>query len=88
MKKTNLPKKTTPQIREYEATVKRARKNQHIVKADDGWAVRRGGASRASRVFETKEKATDYGKERAKESGSTIFIHGKDGRIQGSRSYS
>jgi hypothetical protein len=88
MKKTKLPKKITPQIREYVAAVERGRKSQHIVKADEGWAIRSGGASRASKIFETQEGAAEYGKKIAKKLKATLFIHGKDGRIKESYSYS
>jgi len=88
MKKTKLPEKNTPQIREYMAAVRRGRKSQHIIKADEGWAVRSGGSARASRVFQTQKKATEYGKKITKQRKATLFIHGRDGRIKESYSYS
>ena len=88
MKRVKLPKKSTPQIRQYEAAVRRGRKNQHVVKTNNGWAVRSGGASRSSKTFQTQEKATSYGQKIAKQRKATIFIHGKNGRIKASHSYS
>lgn len=77
-----LPIKRTPQTRAYEEAVRRGMKNQHVVKADDGWAVKSGGAERASRVFATQEKAVRHAQNIAKNKNSDVIIHGRNGRIQ------
>lgn len=64
-----------------------ARKNYSVGPHDDGWQVKRDGASRASDVFSTKDKALDRGRDLAKESGGELRIKGRDGRIQDSDSY-
>ncbi len=61
---------------------------QHVVPGQTGgWSVRKGGASRASRVFETQTEAIDYAKGLAKKNGSELYIHAKDGTIRDKRSY-
>lgn len=53
----------------------------HVVKRDKGWAVKKEGALRASKVHRTKEDAVrDAQKEKSK--GSDIVIHRQDGSIQ------
>jgi len=52
-----------------------------------GWSVRKGGASRASKVFDTQAEAIDYAKILAKKNGSELYIHAKDGTIRDKKSY-
>jgi len=53
----------------------------HIVKRDSGWALKKEGSQRASKVFSTKEAAIKNGQV-LKNSGSDLIIHRKDGSIQ------
>lgn len=56
---------------------------RHVVpKSDGGWDSKKGGASRASKHFETKKEAEQYSREVSKKENSELFIHGKDGKIQ------
>jgi len=64
-----------------------AKKDVHVVPHDDGWAVRREGAERASSVHRTQEQAADAGRRIAREERSELRIHGRDGRIRDSDSY-
>ena len=58
------------------------KKSHHIVpNPNGGWNVRKGGAVRASKHFETKEKAVTYGREVSKNQGSRLVVHKKDGTI-------
>ncbi len=61
--------------------------SQHIVPHKDGWAVKKGGASRAAAVTETQQEAIDKGIEIAKSQGTELVIHGKDGKIREKNSY-
>lgn len=58
---------------------------QHHVSPNSsgGWTVRKSGASRASAHVETKSEAVKIGRIISQRSGSTLIIHGKDGKIQG-----
>ena len=51
------------------------------------WEVKREGASRASRVFDTKKKAIRYGKKRANEVGTSLEVFTRDGRHQETDTY-
>lgn len=59
-----------------------ARRNQHIVPHDDGWAVRGAGSRRASSVHSTQQEAIDAGRAITRNQGTELFIHGRDGRIR------
>ena len=66
-----------------------ARKTHHVVpnSSGDGWAVKRGGASRASKLFDTKKEAEQTGREISRNQKTEFVIHGKDGKIQRSDSH-
>ena len=57
-------------------------RNQHVVPHDRGWAVRGAGSQRASSVHRTQQEAIDAGREIARNQGSELLIHRKDGRIR------
>ncbi|MHB9140370.1 MAG: DUF2188 domain-containing protein [Paludibacter sp.] len=56
-------------------------KRTHVVKRSSGWAVKTEGASRASRVYVSKEAAI-RGAQKYSTTGSDIVIHKGDGTIQ------
>lgn len=56
-------------------------KGQHVVPKGGKWAVRRAGAQRASGVYATQKEAIAKGKELARNQGTELYVHGKDGRI-------
>jgi hypothetical protein len=65
-----------------------ARKTHHVVpNPKGGWSVKKGGSSRASKTFDTKKDATDYGRQVSKNQNSELVVHKKDGRIQTSNSH-
>lgn len=64
-----------------------AKKDIHVVPRDDGWAVRREGASRDSSHHDRKSDAVDAGRTTARRDRVELVTHGKDGRIQDSDSY-
>ena len=59
-----------------------AKRNQHVVPHDGRWAVRGTGSQRASSVHQTQHEAIDAAREIARNQGSELFIHGRDGRIR------
>lgn len=64
------------------------KKTQHIVKnPSGGWAVKKGGSSKATKVFNSQEEAIVHGREIAKKQGAEFYIHGRDGRIREKDSY-
>ena len=62
-------------------------KNQHVVRHEDGWAVRGAGNERATGVFETQAEAIDAGRRIAQNQGSELLVHGRDGRIRSKDSF-
>ena len=62
-------------------------KNQHVVKHDQGWAVKGANNQKATKVTETKKEAVVIAKSIAINQQSELIIHGKDGRIQEKNTY-
>lgn len=52
-----------------------------------GWDVKKDGAKRASKHFENKDDAIDYGRDVSKNQGTELRIKGKDNKIQQSDSH-
>jgi len=70
------------------AAVTAERTTFHVVPREDGWAITKEGAARATSLHDTKNEAVDAGRELAKEQvPSTLVIHKKDGTIQDTNSY-
>jgi hypothetical protein len=64
------------------------KKSQHVVRSTSGgWDVKKGGASRASKHFDTQQEAINYGREVAKNQKAEFYVHGRDGRIREKDSY-
>ena len=59
----------------------------HIVQRDGKWAVRRTGANRAMRRYNTQKEAITEGRKIASKDRTELFIHGEDGRIRERNSY-
>ena len=64
-----------------------SRKSQHVVPRDGKWAVRRAGADRVSRKFDTQREAIEAARDIARNQGTELYIHGQDGRIRERDSY-
>lgn len=64
-----------------------SKRNVHTVPHESGWANRREGADRVSRVFPTKDAAERAGRDTARRDGVEHLIHNKDGRISERNSY-
>ncbi len=64
------------------------RKERHVVpNSKGGWDSKREKAERVSKHFEKKEDAMQWSKEKAKQEGSELIPHRKDGVIQNPNSY-
>ena len=64
-----------------------AKKNQHVVKRDDGWAVRGAGNTRDTSHHKTQADAFNAARDIAKNQGSEVLIHGENGRIRERNTY-
>ena len=56
-------------------------KRAHVIKRESGWAVKKQGAQKASKVYTTKEAAVK-GAQKLKKEGHDVVIHKKDGSIE------
>ena len=62
--------------------------SQHVVKSSSGgWAVKKGGSTRATKVYSTQKEAVTAGREIAKKKKAEFYVHGRDGRIREKDSY-
>lgn len=60
-----------------------SKRSIHVVPAPKGgWVVRKTGAERASKHFDKKAEAIDWGKGVSKSKSSELVIHRRDGTIQ------
>ena len=65
-----------------------AKKSNHVVPSPSGlWAVKKSGSERASKTFDTKEKAVLYGRELSKNEKTELYIHKTNGMIENRNSY-
>lgn len=62
-------------------------KNQHVVPSGEGWGVRGAGNERLTSRHDTKADAEAAARDIARNQGSEVVIHGRNGRIQDSDSY-
>ena len=59
--------------------------DRYVVNHPDGWAVKKGGAVRASGVYDTQVEAEDRAKEIVRnEGGGEVRIQGRDGKFRDS----
>jgi uncharacterized protein YdaT len=63
------------------------RKTHHVVPSTQGWAVKKGGADRASRIFANKIDAVNYARQVSQNQHSELVVHGMDGKIQSADSH-
>ncbi|MCL4498786.1 MAG: DUF2188 domain-containing protein [Chloroflexi bacterium] len=56
--------------------------NQHVTPHPDGWAVMREGSVRPSSVCPTQRDAVDRAREIARNQGTELLIHGRNGQIR------
>ncbi len=63
------------------------KKSNHVVPSKTGWSVKKSGATKASRNFDTKEKAVSYARSLSKNERTELFVHKKNGMIQKRDSY-
>lgn len=52
----------------------------HIIKRENGWAVKKQGTSKASKVYQTQDEAIRSAKKM--KSSSEIVVHRRDGSIR------
>lgn len=63
------------------------KKDVHVVRRDEGWAVRRENGQRDSSHHSTQADAIAAARETAKRERLEVVIHGRDGKIRDSDSF-
>lgn len=61
--------------------------SQHVVKHGRGWALKRAGSTRATKVFTTQKDAFTFGRTVSINQRTELFVHGRNGRIRMRNSY-
>lgn len=61
--------------------------NQHVIPHSGGWAVKRAGASRDTKIFSKQSQAVNFARNIARNKGSELFIHSREGRIRERNTY-
>ena len=64
-----------------------ARKGQHVVPRDGGWAVRKAGSVKVTKKFKTQKEVIKAARDIAKKQGTELYIHKKNGLIRERDSY-
>lgn len=65
-----------------------SRKSNHVVPSSSSrWAVKKSGSERASKTFDTKVEAVEYGIALSKNERTELYIHKTNGMIQNRNSY-
>lgn len=65
-----------------------SKKTQHVVKnPGGGWAVKKGGSTKATKIHKTQGEAIKHGRSIARGQNAELYIHGRDGRIREKDSY-
>ena len=59
-----------------------SKRNQHVVPHPSGWAVKPEGGQRPSSVHQTQQEAIATGRQIARNQGTELFVHGRNGRIR------
>ena len=62
-------------------------KNQHVVKREEGWAVKGEGNSRDTSHHRTQGEAIDRARDIARNERSEVVIHDRQNRIRDKDSY-
>lgn len=61
---------------------------QHVVKTPTGkWAIKKGGSSKATKIYNTQKEAIKHGTEIAKNQKAELYIHKENGQIREKNSY-
>jgi hypothetical protein len=65
-----------------------SKKPTHVVSdPNGGWSVKKGGAIRASKRFDTQKDAITYARNLGKNDGVDVVIHKRDGTIRNKETY-
>ncbi len=59
------------------------KQSHHVISAPAGrWSVRRTGAGRASKTFDSRDDAVVYARDHARRARTDLFVHRTDGTVE------
>lgn len=87
IKKTYRTDQSNPQVQAYKKAYEIGKQSQHVLHKDNAWIVKRADSISSEGVFGTQKEAVEYADSLAKNQGTTLFIHGSDGRIRERKDY-
>lgn len=82
--KTN---QNNPEVKAYKAAVEKGKSSQHVLPRNGEWIVKRAGSASATKTFETQSEAREFAQNIARNQGTALFVHGRDGRIRDRRDF-
>lgn len=85
-KTTYKTNQSNPTIVAYREAVEKGKKNQHVILYGGKWAVGNLASGKVDQVFNTPEDALRYAEANAT-AGTSVFVHGSDGKIKDIREY-
>lgn len=62
-------------------------RNQHVVRRGNKWAVRKSGAEKVTRRFDTQREAVEAARDLARNQRCAVYIHDQYGGIAERESY-
>ena len=82
--KTN---QNNPDIKAYKQAIEKGKQDHHVVYKENSWIITRGGSNEIINSFGTQQEAITQAKSIAQNQGTSVYIHGTDGRIKETVSY-
>lgn len=67
--------------------LKMEKQSNQVIPTHAGWVVKKSRSTRASRVFETKDKAVEYAEKLSKKEKTDLYIHEKNGMVRDRKSF-
>jgi len=87
MRKKRVRLKSTKQIKQFNGALRKGARINHVIKHENGWAVKKRGSQKASIVIDDQNSAIKKAKQMANRDKSGVVIHGKNGKIRSIRSF-
>lgn len=82
--KTN---QSDPQVQEYKQAVERGSQSHHVIPRENSWIIVQPGEDGVIDTFGTQQEAIAKAKSIAQNQGTSVYIHGVNGKIREIESY-
>ena len=81
MKRIKVKLKQTEKVKEYNEALRRGLQNRHVLRKNGAWQVKKAGAKRVSKVFDTQSEAINWAKSKSL-NNTSVVVHARDGRVR------